>query len=309
MKRKYGLESIIGKTSSLRYPRLVFIEQIETINCILPANTEEIESSFNTALTMKSADPEEAYDQFNDVSCDYDDEFPIRVKVTIQGPIFFIDVLDPSVFSLLNIAFDLEETHIEKFRASISDILVITTNFALIKYKPEDSYFVSDLIANLRTILCNIMSYNCGRKSIKMSNITNLKFRLQRYLLNIKSHFNRHYHHKKLYHFCHKALNYQEDEPIPMLIDRIDYFYDILDDWDDAYDFAWSDQLLILLDDLNEYILLADEFALLENGLDDDLIMPSELYQNYSSQEIMDQLISEYDLDLIESFKMSLKPY
>jgi len=94
-----------------------------------------------------------------------------------------------------------------------------------------------------------------------------------------------------------------------MFFERIDYFYDLLEDWDDAYDFAWSDQLLNLLEDLNEYILLADEFALLEKGLDDTLIMPSELYQNYSLREIMDHLISEYDLDLIESFKMDLKPY
>jgi len=88
----------------------VFIEQIATINCVLPANsTEETEPSIDTALIMKNVDPEEAYDQFNTLSCDYDDEFPIRVKITIQGPIFFIELLDPNVFSLLNIAFDLEE--------------------------------------------------------------------------------------------------------------------------------------------------------------------------------------------------------
>eukprot|EP00026_Physarum_polycephalum_P002956 Phypoly_transcript_02965.p2 GENE.Phypoly_transcript_02965~~Phypoly_transcript_02965.p2 ORF type:complete len:305 (+),score=-12.16 Phypoly_transcript_02965:77-991(+) len=304
MKKRYGLESIIGKNSSLRFPRLVSIEDITTINSILPANSEEIESSFNTALTMKNADPEEACDQFNNISCEYDDEFPIRVKVIIQGSISSIEVLDPSIFSLICMAFDITESPIEKFRASISDILITLTNFAFIKNPPDESYFVSDLVANTRTLLNNIMSYNCRRKRIKQSNILNIKPRLKPYLLNIKSHINKQYYHKRLYHFCYKALKYQRKDLIPLLFERIEYFYDVFEDWEDAYDFAWFDQQLLFIDNLLELSLLAGKFTSLTNVLDNKLLTPIDALHQHSLYKIAENFASTTKFDLLDSFKM-----
>lgn len=43
MKKRYGLDSIIGKNSSLRFPRHVYTISPITINAILASNTEEIE--------------------------------------------------------------------------------------------------------------------------------------------------------------------------------------------------------------------------------------------------------------------------
>lgn len=303
MKRRYGLESIIGKHSRLRFPRLVSIVYPETVNCILPANTEEIEPSFNTALTMKNADPLEAYEQFNTISCDYDEEFPIRVKITIYGTVCFTNVLDPTVFSLLNITWDLDEDHIHKFRAYIYDILTTIANFTLIKNSPDESYFVSDLVANVRTILANINSYNCRRNLFKLTDIRNRGVRLQRYLLNIKSHFNTSYHHERLYHYCYKALKHRNNDLIPLTVEHIDYFYDLFEDWEEAFDFAWLDHQLNSLDDLIEVSLLAEEFYSLVHKRNNNLLMPAQYYYWYSSSKLLDDLPSKYKLDLLESLK------
>jgi len=99
MKKRYGLESIIGKHSTLRFPRLVSIEEVATINSILPANMEEIESSFNTALAMKNANPEEVHDQFNAISCEYDEEFPIRVSCSTRLFMFYRSVRPQCFFA------------------------------------------------------------------------------------------------------------------------------------------------------------------------------------------------------------------
>jgi hypothetical protein len=304
MKKRYGLESIIGKNSTLRFPRLVSLEMPSTINSILPANTEEIESSFNTALTMKSADPAEAYDQFNDVSCDYADEFPIRVKVVIQGPVSSIEILDPTIFSLFNIAFDLDDFPVEKFRASVFDIVLTSANFALIKLMPEDKYFISDLRINLRTILNSILSYNCGRKHFKLSNILALNIRLQRYLLNIKSHINKESYHKRLYHFCYKTLKHQKKELLPILFDRIEYFYDVFEDWEDAYDFIWLDHVTNYWSDLLELTLLAHDYALKIKLPEDNLLLPSDYYYSLSIEKLVESVTSRLALDLSKSFKM-----
>jgi len=305
MKKRYGLESIIGKHSTLRFPRLVSIEEVATINSILPANMEEIESSFNTALAMKNANPEEVHDQFNAISCEYDEEFPIRVKVVVQGSLCSIEVLDPSVFSLIDIAFDLTDFPIEKFRASIPDILVATASFALIKNIPEESYFLSDFIANTRTILNNIVSYNCKRKRHKQTNISKINLRFQNYLLNIKSHLNTQYYQKRLYHFCYKALKYRKRKHRRLLYERPDYFDDLFKDWEDAYDFAWLDQELLLWDDLVELSLLAEDFSLLvATDHDNSLLTPRDILQNYSVINVVESFTSESENDLLKSFKM-----
>jgi hypothetical protein len=304
MKRRYGLESIIGKNSTLRFPRLVSLEMPCTINSILPANTEEIESSFNTALTMKSADPEEAYDQFNDASCEYEDEFPIRVKVLVQGSVSSIEILDPTVSSLFYIAFDLEDFPIEKFRASISDIIVTSVNFALIKLMPQGSYFFSDSLITLRTILNNIMSYNCARKRPKLSNILSLNIRLQRYLLNIKSHINKESYQRRLYHYCYKTLKSRKRKLLPILFDRIEDFYDIFEDWDDAYDIVWSDHSTTSWFDLFDLVLLANEYALQIGIREDNSVIPSNYYISLSLDKFLESIASEFNLVLLQSFKV-----
>lgn len=190
----------------------------------------------------------------------------------------------------------------------MKDILITITNFALIKSSPEESYFASDLIGNVRTILNNINSFNCRRKKVKLTDIQRIKIRLQRYLRNTKSHFNVGYYRKRLYHYCYKALKYKHKNLGRLYNDQLIYLNDQFEDWEDGYQFAWLDHHLTFLEDLIEVSLLAEEFQFLIKYLNNTSLIPQDNYYSYSSHKLLSDLSSTYNLDLLKAFKLNITP-
>lgn len=83
MKKKYGLESIIGKKSRLRYPGHVFLPKNYTIYSVIPANDAIAEPPLSTTITMSKGDPLDFCDQFNEESYDFEEGFPLNVIINI----------------------------------------------------------------------------------------------------------------------------------------------------------------------------------------------------------------------------------
>jgi len=164
MKKKYGLESIIGKKSKLRFPRLVYLPKVESLTFVLPANSAIAEPPLNTSITMKKGDPYEFCDQFNEQSYEYEEGFPLNVIIHLTTSEFLFEIKSPTVFTLFGIIFDLDEVETEKFRAPKGEVFLSIFNFALIKLNPNEDFFMSDLISTARSIYGNLVSYNCRRK-------------------------------------------------------------------------------------------------------------------------------------------------
>jgi hypothetical protein len=62
MKKKYGLESIIGKKSKLRFPRLLYLNKVELLTFVLPANSAIAQPPLSTSITFKKGEPFEFCD-------------------------------------------------------------------------------------------------------------------------------------------------------------------------------------------------------------------------------------------------------
>jgi hypothetical protein len=56
MKKKYGLESIIGKKSKLRFPRLLYLNKVELLTFVLPANSAIAQPPLSTSITFKKGE-------------------------------------------------------------------------------------------------------------------------------------------------------------------------------------------------------------------------------------------------------------
>jgi ribosomal protein L11 len=257
MKKRYGLDSIVGKKSKLRFPRLIYIVTGETLNFLLPANNALSEPPFSTTLTMKKGDPLEVCDQFNDISSEYELGFPLKLTVTLSGTNIDVKVDSPTIFVLINIVFDITDYLIEKFRASKQKVNLSIVNMAIIQIFSDEDYFLSDIIAHSKSIYGSFMSYNSGRKKEKGTKVLVNKLRSKRFLKNIRMHINKQRYLYALKHFMRKTLKYKQQQQMPLLFDQIDYFYDILEDFEEAYDHYYFNQELKSKEYRLELILLA----------------------------------------------------
>jgi ribosomal protein L11 len=117
MKKKYGLESIIGKKSKLRFPRLLYLNKVELLTFVLPANSAIAQPPLSTSITFKKGEPFEFCDQFNEASWDqgYEEGLPINVIIYISSLNLLFEIQPPTVYSLFGIIFDFEEINARVF--------------------------------------------------------------------------------------------------------------------------------------------------------------------------------------------------
>jgi ribosomal protein L11 len=269
MKKKYGLESIIGKKSKLRFPRHAFIPKVDTLNFILPANAAIAEPPLSTAITMKKGDPFDFCDQFNEESYDFEEGLPLNVIVYLSITELLFEIKSPTIFSLFSIIFDLEDFDTEKFRATKDNIFLSIFNFALIKLNPEEDFFISELLSQVRSIYGNLLSYNCRRKFKRRSPDILPQNRLQRFLINKKplNHVSQLRSLNAINHFFYKTSKFLKHNQVLQQINQIDELYDLLDDWDDAYDYIWEDLEFTKLFELFERSLITNHFYKIKNDL------------------------------------------
>jgi len=263
MKKKYGLESIIGKKSKLRFPRQVFEPKIELLTFTLPANSAIAEPPLSTALTMKKGDPFDFCDQFNEASYEYEEGFPLNVIVYLSTTELLFEIKSPSIYTLFGIAFDLEDVDTEKFRAPRKDVFLSIFNFAEIKLNTDDQldFWMSDVIAQVKSIYGTFKSFNCRRLKKKKSRFILSSFLNRRFYINKESlPYNYKRNLSEVKHFFVKASRKAKRQHFALLLERINDFYDMYEDWDEAYDYYWDDLKTNYLHDLYEYLIIALEY-------------------------------------------------
>lgn len=292
-------------------PRHVFIEKQEKVTAILPANNTMAEPPFSTNITMKKGDPYDLCDQVNEKSQEYNTDIPLRVIVTITNTATECEVLETPVFQLLNMAFDLEDRTIESLQASKVDLLLANTNFAIIKSSPSEDTFSSDIIANTKSVYGSLLSYNCRRKKVKTSISIQPKNRYKNYLKQkINNSYNKEEHLRHLRHFVYKAFTYNTKRRLPLLFERIDYFYDILEDWEESYDLYWKNHNLTTLYDLIEYTLLAIDYNQITNNLNNakkESHIKLYFKSLFTTLQTTLNFTSTYDKDLLLPLKLLLE--
>lgn len=310
MKKRYSLDSIIGKKSKIRMPRHVFMDKQEKISAILPANNAVSEPPFSTNVTMRKGDPIDLCDQVNDLSQGYNTDIPLRVCVSISTTETTCDVFETPVFQLVNMTHDLEDRTIESLQASKNETLLSNANFAIIKSTPTENLFTSDIISNTKSIYGSLLSYNCRRKKVKPSILNKPSMRFKNYInQRVIISSNKEKHLGNLKHFLFKAFNYEKKHRLPLLFERIDYFYDILEDWDEAYDHYFKNHSLTNIFDLLEYTLLALEYSYVLNNLKKNKKASQLLLQQKAILNIIQTYLkttSKVDQDLLLPLKVFL---
>lgn len=122
----------------------------------------------------------------------------------------------------------------------------------------------------------------------------------------INNSYNKKAHQSHIQHFVYKTFKALQKRRLPLLFERIDYFYDVSEDWDEAFDHFWNHHVLINIFDLFEYTLLALNFSTLLNYLNKETKESYLLLQHESVYSLLHTLIkssSTYDTDLMLPFK------
>jgi ribosomal protein L11 len=301
MAKRYGLNSIIGKKSTLRFPRSVSHTKTDTICTIVAANKTLSEPPFSTAITMKKGDSLDICDQLNEISYEYEDNFPIKADIYLSNGNAKIDIKTPTTFSLINIIYELDDFLVENLRASLPNISIIMANIALTKIDTQDAIFVEELIKTTKTIYGNLTSYNCRRRKDKRINALkkNRKIQLYKKLTNIVSKMDSH---RRDLHYFLKTKKVLKREKLPLLFDKIDEFYDLYEDWDDFHDEYFQDNYLNNYEYISLYLYISEIYFLKSISFKDNNKIPNILwYQNLISK-FLDE--SNFEASLLLSYKL-----
>ncbi len=100
MKRKLSLNLVLGRKSRIRYPHTIYLEKVEKLVLILPANAALAEPPVSTAIMMKKGDPFDFCDKFNEESYTYEEGFPLRVILLIMSPGSVFEIKSATTSSL-----------------------------------------------------------------------------------------------------------------------------------------------------------------------------------------------------------------
>jgi len=297
MKKRYGFSNIIGKKSTLRFPRLVYNVHPETITFVLHANTLVKDTAVNTALTMKRIDADEIYDLFNDISSDYEDEFPIRVAVTFDGVDTQTTVLNPSFFSLVQIVYALEERTIEAFRAPVANVLLTFTNLALIIYTPLTDYNASDVTTYVRSLMGSFLSWNARRKRAILPLVQQRRERYRKYLLSRVYQFSMVRHHQRLRHYAYMTRRYVKRLHHLDIISQNNRLFMELDISNMSYDDVPYDHCGSLWMYLSEVVFRAGYLSLLKLDQYESIKLPRLYLMRLSLNRLLSESFSEVDFD------------
>jgi len=162
---------------------------------------------------MKRADPYDFCDDFNDLSCDYEDTVPLNTLVVISNTKFFIDIKSPTSFILFNILFNMDVLETEKFKGNRLDTFITVNNLSLIFFQPDIDFFYSDLAGAIKNVYSSYDSYNAGKKHIVIPKKIR-PFASRRHLYNFYTSIIEHKIRKRDLHRLQKGMHYFEDHEV-----------------------------------------------------------------------------------------------
>jgi ribosomal protein L11 len=232
MKKRYGLESIIGKKSKLRFPTCVFIKTRGVLNLTILSNIEEVAPPLSTTLTLHQCNSYDLIDSFNENTNDFEEGLPLSVTLLLPEAIYEINSPTTScLFELLLDLYDIENLKTNKFI-----IFLLIINLALIKLDPND-IFLFDLTSTIRSIYGNLNSYNCKRirkkKYISLSPMRKRYYNISNNVLSRSTERDLKFFRHSLVLEHRKIKKYHRKK----LLTLVNNFTFSLDDWDDLYDF------------------------------------------------------------------------
>jgi ribosomal protein L11 len=251
MKKRYGLDSIIGKKSKLRFPDHIGLIKTHSLYFTLPANDAISEPPLSTAITMKKGDPLEFCDQFNEESYDFEEGLPLNVIIYVSVSSLMFEIKPTSTHSLFGIAFGLDDVTNGKFRASKTNIFLCALNFGLIQLSPTEDFFMADWVSKVRSIYASLATYHSKRKYRKPTMKFFPKIRLKRYLLNfVPNHRIKFPQQYRLERYMKKNLKFSFKKLLPSRIQQIYTFYDTFELLEDLEDHFYEDLKLDIYTDL-----------------------------------------------------------
>ncbi len=166
MKRKLTIPLILGKDTKIIYSTLTQLEKNEILKFILPAANAEPEPPMSTELTLRKGDVFMFVDDFNNLTQEYEDFFPIPVIIFLLGGsprVMTFEIKEPSSLSLFSIFFDIDDYDVEYFLPILNDELIyITSNFGFLKVKEteEEDFYESEVFATIRMLCGTLKSYH-----------------------------------------------------------------------------------------------------------------------------------------------------
>lgn len=230
----------------------------------------------------------------------------MRVIIKISSKELSFRIEELTIFSLLNILYDLEDFDIEAFRANYYGVFFVLLNSAFIKLGPEESFYIEDLLKTTRSLYGSMKSYNCRRKSPIKAVFLKVKRRLSRFYLKSKlvsntQEFNR----IKMKRLFLKTLKNMHPQLTRYKKELIEYYNKLHEVWKCQYDLWNKDPMTEVWDDLSDIKLLALQFRLNFCSQLDEKIFLSHYLISVRSRKIF---LNAFNKDQLLLFKLENSP-
>lgn len=181
--RKISIEMNLGKKTQARFPRK--LQNNLKLKLIAPAAEAKPLPPLGPALTLFGVDAKGFCEDFNHMSKDFSNGFPVSLNVWItQTKSYFYSFRSPSCFNLFHKCFDYYEGDDLILKKKI--ILLCAMNISLIKNASNESIFLDDLISNVKQIFGSLRSYGFLNKAKKKNKTVSFMYKKKNHIFNTK---------------------------------------------------------------------------------------------------------------------------
>ena len=124
-----------------------------------------------------------------------------------------------------------------------------------------------------------------------------------KYLINTDHKRKQQRYRKKLYNYCFKRFEKEENKELRRIIKQYDVYTDIMDEWQEMLDSEFLDYEYLYLNDFIMGCQIADQYNEIITCKEEDKLTPKDYHYNFYSEEIYNEMYEELYKSITDSLE------
>lgn len=131
----------------------------------------------------------------------------------------------------------------------------------------------------------------------------NKKIKQYKYLVSTEHKFKQPRYRKKLYNYCFKRFEKEENKELRKIIKQNYMYTEIMEEWQEMLDSEFLDYEYLYINDFITACQNADQYNEIISCKDEDILTPKDYYYYFYSEEIYNEMYEELYKSITDSLE------